>query len=256
MSFFSYSDADSRETVSGLDLSAIMRQVYLWVALGLFISFGIGFIASNWLNTSFNALTTTRAMRDFFNTIQTVSIVSMFGTIGLVIAFQATMRRARPAVSSVLYLVVTALFGVSLSIIFFAYTQNGAANAIPTAFGVTALTFTAMSVYGYTTKADLSGLRNYLIMGIIGLLIASIVNIFLQSNVIYWLVSYAGVLIYTVLTAYDTQWIKNNAASLATTGDADSIQRLAIFGAFHLFLDFINLFLFLLRIMGGGRSRN
>jgi FtsH-binding integral membrane protein len=91
-------------------------------------------------------------------------------------------------------------------------------------------------------------------MALIGLIIASIVNIFLRSPAITWIVSYAGVLIFAGFTAYDTQWIKNNAAEIAATGDQTSAQRIALIGAFHLFLDFVNLFLFLLRIFGSSRE--
>jgi hypothetical protein len=118
--------------------------------------------------------------------------------------------------------------------------------------------FGAMSIFGYTTKVDLSRFRNLLFMALIGLIIASVVNLIFfagGNNLLYWLVNYAGVVIFVGLTAYDTQWIKNYAGRVSTSGDADMGQRVALVGAFHLFLDFVNLFLFLLNILGGGRRR-
>ena len=150
-----------------------------------------------------------------------------------------------------IYGLYAALLGMTLSAIFIVYTDA----SIATTFLVTAGTFGAMSIFGYTTKIDLSQFRGIFMMALIGLVIASIVNIFFANDLLYWLINYVGVLIFVGLTAYDTQWIKNYASRAAMSGDSDMGARIALVGAFHLFLDFVNLFLFILRILGGGRRR-
>lgn len=112
--------------------------------------------------------------------------------------------------------------------------------------------FGALSVYGYTTKRSLSGIGNFLFMALIGLIIASIVNIFMKSSALYWVITYAGVLIFAGLTAYDTQKLKEMGAQIDVE-DKESMRKLAILGALNLYLDFINLFLMLLRIFGDRR---
>jgi FtsH-binding integral membrane protein len=140
-----------------------------------------------------------------------------------------------------------AINGLTMAAIFLAYTQASIAST----FFVTAGTFGAMSLYGYTTKRDLSSVGNFAIMALIGLLIASIVNIFLRSTALYWILTYAGVLIFVALTAWDTQKIKRLAAQV---GDETSAGRVAVLGALTLYLDFINLFIYLLRILGVRRN--
>ncbi len=114
-------------------------------------------------------------------------------------------------------------------------------------FFITTGMFAGMSLYGYTTKRDMTGIGSFLFMGLIGLIIASVVNIFMQSEAMHWAISVIGVLIFVGLTAYDTQRIKR---SYYEGGDADTMTKKAVFGALHLYLDFINLFLFLLRLFG------
>src|SRR5439155_14248711 len=120
--------------------------------------------------------------------------------------------------------------------------------SITSAFVVTAATFAAMSVYGFVTKRDLTALGSMLFMALFGLILVSVVNIFWHNSALYWIVTYAGVLIFVGLTAYDTQ--KLRAMALQTAGDREMTNRLAIYGALDLYLDFINLFLLLLRLMG------
>ena len=236
MSFYSNSNVEARPL--GFDLAAIMRQVYLWMTLGLAVSAVTAFgMASSGLSRYFlgNPL---------------LMLITILAYIVLAFTLQPVIMRAQPSVGAILYLVVTALLGVMLSSIFFTYRIN----TIAYAFVATTATFGTMSFIGYTTKRDLSQMGSILMMALIGLIIASIVNLFLPSNVLYWLINYAGVLIFVGLTAYDTQWIKNFAARASTSGDPDMIQRISLIGAFHLYLDFVNLFLFILRIMGGGRG--
>jgi len=254
MSFYSNSNVEARPM--GLDVSAVMRQVYLWLGFGLLIAFGVSFVVGSSAMSAFEAarnggLTVAQARASFLLFNPAIWLISLIGYFVLAFALQPIIMRARPAIGSLFYLLFTALFGFMISSIFLAYRPG----TIATAFVATAGMFGAMSVVGYTTKVDLSRMGSLLMMALFGLIIASLVNLFLQSEAIYWLVSYAGVLIFVGLTAYDTQWIKKYAAGVAASGDPEAAQRVALVGAFHLFLDFMNLFLFILRILGGGRSR-
>ena len=145
------------------------------------------------------------------------------------------------------FMLYSALTGVTLSFVFLAYT----AASLTSTFLVTAGTFGAMSFYGYMTKRDLTAMGSFLFMGLIGIIIASLVNFFLQSPMVYWLVTYAGVLIFVGLTAYDTQKIKEMNI-LGNEGTEEDTKE-AVRGALTLYLDFINLFLMLLRVMGNRR---
>ena len=147
-------------------------------------------------------------------------------------------------IAAILYTGYAVLMGWLMSYIFIVYT----ASSIASVFFITAGTFGAISLYGYTTKRDLSSWRTILLMGLIGLLISSLVNLFLQSEMLYWILTYVGVLLFVALTAYDTQRIKDMINEMA--GDSDASRKVALFGAMILYLDFINLFLRLLRIFG------
>jgi FtsH-binding integral membrane protein len=151
-----------------------------------------------------------------------------------------------PTTATILFLAYSALSGVTLTPIFYAYT----ASSIGTTFFVTAGTFATMALYGATTKRDLTGLGSMLMMALVGLVIASIVNIFLGSGLMSLVISAAGVLIFVGLTAYDVQSLTRMAQNVSTEDDT---HRFAIIGALKLYLDFINLFLFLLRFLGTGR---
>jgi len=244
MSFYSNTNVESQPI--GLDLNAIMRAVYMWVALGLAIAFSVAYVVGN---QALAAIAARNVNSIYLNPI--LWIGSLIAYVVVAFALQPVIMRASPAVGSAMYLGFTALFGFMMSSIFVRYTLG----SIATAFVATAAMFAAMSVVGFTTKIDLTKMGSILMMALIGLIIATIVNIFLSSPVLYWIINYAGVLIFTGLTAYDTQWIKNNAAKIAMTGNGEMVQRMSLIGAFHLFLDFVNLFLFILRIMGGSRQR-
>ncbi len=250
MSFYPNSNAEARPAF--LDLSAVMRQVYLWMALGLLIAFGVAFVAGSSAQVTTQTVgvrTVTVVNSPIFNPV--VVIVSFLAYIILAFALQPIIMRASVTVGSLCYLLFTALFGFMLAGIFLEYTYT----QIATAFLATTGMFAAMSVYGYTTKTDLSRFRNILFMALFGLIIASVVNIFVASGPLFWLINYAGVLIFVGMTAYDTQWIKNYAASVSMSSDREMAQRVALVGAFHLFLDFVNLFLLILRILGSGNRR-
>jgi hypothetical protein len=214
---------------------SVFNQVYAWMTAGLLTTGAIAMFIAN-----------------------TPALVSaIVGTswvyIGLIIAhfafvwiLSANVMRLAPAVATALFLAYAALNGLTLSIIFLAYT----AESIAGTFFVTAGTFAAMSAIGYFTKRDLSGIGSFLFMALIGLIIASIVNIFVANSTLYWIITYAGVLIFVALTAYDTQMIKR---MIEQVRDETGERRVAIYGALRLYLDFINLFLYLLRILGNRR---
>jgi FtsH-binding integral membrane protein len=142
--------------------------------------------------------------------------------------------------------VYAAVMGLSISSIFLVFTGMSIAQT----FLITAIAFAGLSLYGYTTKKDLSGFGTFLMMGVIGLVVASIVNIFLASSALMFAISAIGVLLFAALTAYDTQNIKNTYLQHAQAGDSDWLGKAAIMGALQLYLDFINLFMFLLQFMG------
>ncbi|MBF6590694.1 MAG: Bax inhibitor-1/YccA family protein [Ktedonobacterales bacterium] len=250
MSYDYYSDARAVPYSTGLDMRAIMRQVYLWLTLGLAVGFGVSFalgqVASNAIATG----EATASSLILFNPI--VSIIALVAYLALGFTFYPVVRRVSPAVGAVLYLLFAAVFGFLISTIWLQYKSG----TIVSAFVTTAAMFGIMSIVGYTTKLDLSKLGSILFMALLGIIIASVVNLFLRSPAIYWLVTYASVVIFSGLIAYDTQWISKNAASIARTGDSQAAARIALVGAFRLFLDFINLFLSLLRIFGGLNGRN
>merc|ERR1711974_114313 len=171
--------------------------------------------------------------------------VIMFAPLLMVFAFGAALNRLSVGAATGLFYAFAALMGLSISSIFLVYTSV----SIVQTFLVTAIAFAGLSLWGYTTKKDISGWGSFLIMGVIGLIVASIVNIFLQSSAMQFAISGLGVLIFAGLTAYDTQNIKNTYLQMAGS-DADFIGKSAIMGALQLYLDFLNLFMFLLSFMG------
>jgi uncharacterized protein len=168
----------------------------------------------------------------------------IIGELILVSVLVAAVRKISAFAATLVFIAYSVLNGLTLSSIFILYTTGSIAST----FFVTAGTFGVMSVYGFVTKRDLTGFGSFLSMGLIGLVIASIVNIFLQNETVYWLSTYIGVFIFVGLTAYDTQKIKN--LNVIGNEGTDEDKKEAIMGALTLYLDFINLFLMLLRIMG------
>lgn len=214
---------------------AVLTQVYAWMTAGLLVTGAVAmFVAS--VPALINIILGTPFA--FFGLI--------IAQIGLVWFLSARVMRLSPAVATSLFLAYAMLNGLVFSIIFLVYT----AESIASTFFVTAGTFGAMSAIGYVTKRDLSGMGGFLFMALIGLILASIVNLFVASSALYWIITYAGVLIFVALTAYDTQRIKR---MIAQVRDEHSERRVAIYGALTLYLDFINLFLYLLRILGNRR---
>lgn len=231
---FNY-DAYEQEMSQGLSatLSTLMRKMYLWMTLALVIT-GV---------TAYGVASSPKLLEMIF-----ANQIAFWGIIiaefGLVWFLSARMHAMSLTVSTLLFALYSALNGLTLSILLIAYT----ASSVTAVFFITAGTFAVMSLIGFTTKTDLSSMGKILMMAVIGLVIASIVNIFMHSSGLSMIISYVGVLIFVGLTAYDTQKIKK---ALATQQYADEEgQKVALMGAMSLYLDFINLFIYLLRILG------
>ena len=208
-----------------------MKRVYFKMTLGLLVS---AFVAL-WCSDS-------PAYWHILGNNSWAIWVLLIIEIGLVIAITGSIRRLSSAAATGLFYLFAAVNGLALAPIFIVYTSH----SIAVTFFVTAGTFAAMSIYGYFTSNDLSKMGSILFMALIGLIIASVVNLFLHSDTMMWIITYAGVLIFVGLTAWDTQQIKNMAIQM----DSASAGKLATIGALNLYLDFINLFLYLLRIFG------
>ena len=172
--------------------------------------------------------------------------VVMFAPLVMVFAFTAMLNRLSVAAAQLFFYVYAAAVGLSLAFIFAVYTQTSIAQT----FLVTAVAFAGLSLYGYTTKRSLSAMGSFLMMGLIGLLVAMVVNLFLQSGALAFAISAIGVLIFAGLTAWDTQKIKMDYVAHAQTGDSEWLGKAAIMGALTLYLDFINMFMFLLHFLG------
>jgi FtsH-binding integral membrane protein len=164
----------------------------------------------------------------------------------MVFVISAGINRLQPATAQLLFWVFSALMGLSLSSIFLVYTHT----SIVRVFFITAATFGALSLYGYTTKRDMSGMGSFLFMGLIGIIIASLVNLFLASSALQFIVSVVGVLVFAGLTAWDTQRLKNDYIYGAASQGGVMAERAAITGALSLYLNFINLFTLLLQLLG------
>ena len=217
--------------------SIYMRHVYQWMGIGLLIT-----ALCSWFVASSEAVYSAV----MGNTMGL--IVMAIAVIGLPMVISGMIGRLSAAAASGLFMLYSALMGAFLSSIFLVYTST----SIFSAFVTTAGTFFAMSVYGTVTKRDLTAFGSFLMMGLFGLIIAMVVNIFLQSSLMATVISAIGVLIFTGLTAYDTQRIRAFGEN-APLDDAVAIRRGAILGALTLYLDFVNLFLMLLRFMGDRR---
>ncbi|HEX2971979.1 MAG TPA: Bax inhibitor-1/YccA family protein [Tepidisphaeraceae bacterium] len=213
-----------------------MNSVYAWMCAGLALTAVVAW----WVSTQPGL-----AQRIFTGGIFWLIVIAQ---LALVFTISYAINRISTPAATGLFLLYSALNGLTLSTIFLVYQLN----VIAVTFAVTAAMFGAMSLIGFVTKTDLTSLGNFLFMALIGLIIASIVNIFWANSTLYWIVTYAGVAIFLGLTVYDTQRLKQIA--LQTEGNAALAARLAIVGSLMLYLDFINLFLFLLRIFGSRRD--
>jgi FtsH-binding integral membrane protein len=226
-------------TVDRSVVTTFLTRVYTFMALGLGIT---GLVA--------RAVAASPAAMAFIFGGRWVLMGLIIAELLLVLTFASVAARAGTGVAALMLLVYSLLNGVTLASIFLVYTSASIAST----FLVTGGTFAALAAYGTVTKRDLSSLGSFAMMGLVGLVIASVVNLFLGSPMLYWLTTFAGVLVFTGLTVYDAAKLKALGEAAAAQG-GDAQTRLALQGALSLYLDFINLFLMLLRIFGGGRRR-
>ncbi len=217
---------------------SVLRNVYIWMTLGLAITGVVAmYVAGN--PQLVRAIVTNRLL--FFGII--------IAQLGLVFTLSARIQAMSPTAATLTFAAYSVLNGLTLSVIFLAYTAASVAQA----FFVAAGTFAVLSVYAVTTKRDLGGLGQYLFAGLMGLVIAMVVNMFLRSSTMEYVISFFGVFLFMGLTAYDTQIIKRWSQEMGPNADEADFMRVSIMGALKLYLDFINLFLFLLRLMGNRR---
>ncbi len=257
MNYYS-SDISARPVTTSLDFPALMRQVYAWMFVGLLITGGVAWYVGSQTQLVYSI---------FRNPL--LLLVLVFAQLGLAIFLGARIAHMKTSTAAVLFTVFAGTMGITISSIFVRYTDVVIANA----FFVTSLTFGAVSLFAYTTRIDLSRMGNILYVALFGLLIATIANIFMRSSGLFWVLNYAGVVIFVGLTAYKTQRIKNWAMNIemmnggvtqyspdGSVVSADDtkrqlVQRLAILGALDLYLSFVNLFMYILQIMGAGSRR-
>ncbi|WP_298365619.1 Bax inhibitor-1/YccA family protein [uncultured Lutibacter sp.] len=233
MENISNNDFSQKQLDLSQNISVYLTKVYNWMAIALLIT---------GLSAYFVAGSEQLMQIVFGNKILFYGL--LIGEIALVGYISARINKLATNTAMLLYLLYAVLNGVTLSFIFMAYTSG----SITSTFIITAGTFGAMSLYGYSTKRDLTKIGNIAFMALIGIIIASVVNIFMESTLMYWIITYLGVIIFVGLVAYDTQKLKR----IAINGfeNEESMEKSAILGALSLYLDFINLFLFLLRIFG------
>ena len=216
-------------------LKAHMSKIYGLMSIAMVITGGVAFVVG----------TNEAMLAAIFGT--PLRWVVMFAPLVVVFAMGAMINRLSAGAAQLVFWAFSALMGLSISYIFAIYTGISIAQT----FMVTAIAFAGLSLWGYTTKKDISAWGSFLIMGVIGLILASIVNIFLASSAVQFAISSIGVLIFAGLTAYDTQRLKNEYIQMAQHGESDWIAKSAIMGALSLYLNFLNMFMFLLQFMGG-----
>jgi len=225
----------TREQVEEL-VRAFVLKVFGWMAGGLLLTAVVSMMTVN-----------SETLLSLILSNQWVFIGLIIAQLGLVVLLSARIQALSAMTATMIFCGYSALTGVTLSVVFLVYTSA----SIATTFLVTAGTFGVTAAYGYVTKRDLTALGGFMTMGLIGLVLASLVNLFFQNEIVYWLITYVGVFIFVGLTAYDMQKIKGMSGAAIESGEAE--QKAAIIGALRLYLDFINLFLLLLRILGRKR---
>ena len=232
----SFASAATRTTTYDSSLRAYMVQVYNFMAIALGISGAVAFLVSS----------SPALMQLFFGT--PLAWVVMLAPLGFVFFFSYKLNSISTAKAKSYLWIFSGLMGLSLATIFVVYTGTSIARV----FFISASTFGAMSIYGYTTKRDLTAMGSFLMMGLIGLLIASVVNIFLKSSALDFALSVLGLFIFIGMTAYDTQRIKQIYYQLGS--NSELLSKAAVMGALSLYMDFINLFMMMLRFMGDRRD--
>ncbi len=243
--------ARSAEIDAGL--RAHMSKVYGTMSVGMLITFAAAWAISGLAVTTDPSAAAAQLSADKYLTGVGYAIyasplkwVVMFAPLLFVFGFSAAINRMSAATAQTVFYIFAAVMGVSISSIFLVFTGE----SIIQVFLITAIAFAGLSLYGYTTKRDLGPIGAFLIMGLIGLIVASIVNIFLASSAMAFAISVIGVLIFAGLTAYDTQNIKNTYLAHAHHGDTEWLGKSAIMGALSLYLNFINMFMMLLQLFG------
>jgi FtsH-binding integral membrane protein len=232
-------------------LRAYMLRIYNYMVLGLAIT-GFAALGAYMLAVTGDPAQAVARLRDgimltnfgYAIFVSPLKWVIILAPLAMVFLLSFGVNRMRPATAQIAFWVFSALVGISLSAIFLVYTHT----SIVRVFFITAASFGALSLWGYTTQRDLSGWGSFLIMGLFGIIIASLVNIFLASTALQWTVSVIGVLVFAGLTAWDTQRLKSEYIYGAMQGDV--LERSAIMGALSLYLDFLNMFTFLLQLFG------
>ena len=241
MDYEEFSNSNVITSDSQLEMSAafpvLMRKVYLWMSLALAIT---GFTAYY--------VATSEAILTAIFTNQILFWGLIIAELGLVFGLSAAINRLSLTTATLMFVLYSVINGATMSFIFLAYTMS----SITSVFFITAGTFAVMALFGYFTKTDLSSMGKILFMALIGIIIATIVNIFVKSSGLEIILNYLGVLVFVGLTAYDTQKIKKMLLMAPDAGEG--AQKIALLGALSLYLDFINLFLYLLRIFGGKRD--
>ncbi len=232
-------------------LRAYMLRIYNYMVLGLAIT-GCAALGTYLLSVTTDPTIAALKLRDglmltqFGKTlfVSPVKWVVIFAPLAMVFLLSFGMERMRPAAAQIAFWIFAALMGVSMASIFLVFTHT----SIVRVFFITAASFGALSLWGYTTQRDLTGMGSFLMMGLFGIILASIVNIFMPSGVLSYVISVVGVLVFAGFTAYDTQRLK--ADYLYGAMDGETMERSAIIGALQLYLDFINLFTLLLQLLG------
>ena len=225
----------AKQTQVQVRVNEFIRSVYNWMAIGLALTGLVALYVSN-TPALLNLILGNRIL--FFGLI--------IAELALVFTISARVHKMQASTATALFVLYAALNGATLSFIFIIYTRS----SIAATFFVCAATFIACSIYGWTTKRDLTSMGGFMMMGLIGIIIASLVNLFIRSSAMHMIISYIGVLVFVGLTAYDTQHLKTMAVSQPADIGASAVRKGAILGALKLYLDFINLFLMLLRILG------
>ena len=224
-----------KRTETQVKVNEYVRSVYNWMAIGLGLT---GFVAFYVSNSEY-------LLQLIFGN-QLIFFGLIIGELALVFSISARVHKMQASTATSLFIIYAILNGATLSAIFLIYTSS----SITSTFFICAATFIICSIYGWMTKKDLTSMGSFMIMGLFGIIIASVVNMFVRSSGMSMIISYIGVFVFIGLTAYDTQKIKNMALSQPAGIDAGAIRKGAIIGALSLYLDFINLFLMLLRVLG------
>lgn len=239
-----YAGAPSMDTSVDAGLRSYMLGIYNLMMLGLLVTAGAAVMAANlfFVGLGSGTIGVTELGATIFNT--PLRWVVMLAPLAMVMMISFGANKMSSGMARVLFYVFAAVMGISLSSIIAIYTPGSIGNT----FFVTAAAFGALSLYGYTTKTNLTGMGSFLIMGVFGLILASVVNMFLGSSALDFAISAIGVLIFAGLTAYDTQRLKISYYEYG--GSPEAAAKMKVHGALSLYLDFINMFLFLLRFMG------